>query len=696
MKTRWYRTLSLGMAFVAVAGMAGCDGRDEPKESREKPPVAAMVDAPDPNEQEAPLSDMTLTHVRSSDALQAQGSPVQFKATGAALSPDLSTYTVYLNKSIVDEANLRVEGDHLTVASALKDGKNVVSIYALDTEGAFVVARTNIWAGTASVEGKVVDEAGNPVGGAAVTGAVADDSTVTATTTTDSAGKYVLKNFPNRTVIVIATGTGNLSGSTTSVAGTAFRDLVFWNFGIPANSENHDFSRGTEGWINRNGVSPTLEDYVENPGPQSATPSTTIFGRLMRWSLVPTVQAQATTRKSLRFGTSGEGPITTTHTFVPGADAKTVRIRYRFQTAEFPTYFGSAYNDSFEIKLKSKSGKSAFVRGAMNELGKSAFDTGGSTAWKELTLELVSAGEPVQVEVTVANVKDGAMNSAIFIDQVSASSLAIAEARLFDIDNSSLQYLSAANHPYFNATTRVHATFKIIGPAASRLSSLELHVLQDGVLKARGPLTAVLAPTLYRALGTSGIELSGAQLAFEIPAKQLAAVNASHDGPLSLKLVAKADNGSSAEKDVAQVPLLVRWTGFNRYGGRDENRGGDDWLTVAAREVCNSVNASWGDFSNMNAGSFAPDHRSHTSGLDADGWYSGYNARDAAAAEKMIALLNTPGVGTKVEYVLVSHTRRPGNAFYDAYKDATLADGRKAKAVIRHYGGHDTHFHWGM
>lgn len=693
MKTSWYSVLSLGAALFVMAGMAGCDGREQ---ATETPPTAAIADGPDPNEQEAPLSHMTLTHVRSSDALQAQGSPVQFKASGAALSTDLSRYSVYVNRSIVDEANLRIDGDLLTVAAALQDGANDVSVSAPDAEGAPVEADASIWAGTASVQGKVVDEPGNPVAGATVVAALTDDPTVTATTTTDSAGRYVLGNFPKRTVMVNATGTGNLSGTTTSVAGTDFPDIVFWSFGIPVTTPNLDFSRGTEGWINRSGPPPTLEDYVENPGPQSAAPSPTIHARLMRWSPFSTAQAQAATRKSLRWSTSGHGSKTTTFTFIPPTDSKTVGIRYRFQTAEFPAYFGSAYNDSYQVTFESQSGRKVVASGAMNELGASAFDASGSTAWRELTLELASAGEPVQVEVTVTNVKDGAMDSVVFIDQVLPSSVSIAQARLFDIDNSALQYLSAADHPYFNAATRVHATLKLTGPAAAKLSLLELHVLQGGVVKAKGRIAAALTPNLYRTFGASGIELSGAQLAFEIPAKELAAVNSTYDGPLALKLVAKADDGSSAEKNMGQVRLLVRWTGTERYGGRDAHRGGDDWLTAAARDVCDSVNASWGDFSNMNAGSFAPDHRSHTSGLDADGWYPGYSARDAAAAAKMLALLNMPGVSGQVKRVYVSHVPRSGSAFYDAYKDATLIDGRKASAVILNYPGHGTHFHWSL
>ena len=268
MKINWCRMLSLGATLVAVAGMTGCDGREQTVENT---PAAAVFDAPDPNEQEAPLSDMKLTHVRSSDAPQAQGSPVQFKASGAELSNDLSRYAVYVNRSIVDPANLRIDGDLLTLTSALQDGENDVSVNAPDAKGAPVEADTSIWAGTASVQGKVVHEGGSPVAGATVVAALTEDPTVTATTTTDHAGRYVLNNFPRQTVAVTATGTGSLSGSTIGQAGEDFYDIVFWSFGVPVATPNLDFSRGTEGWISRRGPPPTLADHVENPGPQPAS-----------------------------------------------------------------------------------------------------------------------------------------------------------------------------------------------------------------------------------------------------------------------------------------------------------------------------------------------------------------------------------------------------------------------------------------
>lgn len=685
MKSSWNSLLSLGAACVVVAGMTACESQEAPAENTAL--AAPIVDAPDPNEREAPWSDVVMTHVRSGDALQPQGSPLQFQASRPDLTTVLEQYSVYVNGALLENSTLDVAADRLIFRAPLKEGRNAIQIYAVDRADSPLVVRTEVWAGTSTVQGRVLDETGNPVAGATVVAALGDDSTVTAQTTTDSAGQYVLRNFPARTVLVKVDGPTGIPGSTTSVAGSAFPDVVLYRFGVPVSSANHAFLAGMLGWINRNGASLSLVDHVLHPGPAPA---------VAQPETAPAGEAIEGVRQNLRVGTSGVGTRTVTYTFLPPPGSRTAQVRYRFQTMEFPTYFGSRYNDSFNVALRSQSGQSVASSDTMNGLGRDAFDAGGSTAWKDLSLELASEGEPVQLDVTVANVDDNRMDSAAIVDLVSASPLSIAQASLLDIDNSRLGYLSAAPHPYFNGATRVHATFKVAGPAATRLTSLELQVRQAGVVKARAPLITSLSPSVYKAFETSGIALSRAQLAFELPAKELAAISTATDGTLDLKLVAVANDGSRVEKAMGTVQLLDRWAGPHRYGGRDESRGGDDWLTASAREICNAVNVSWGDFSNMNAGSFAPDHSSHTSGKDADGWYAGYSARDAAAAEKMLALLNTPGVGAKVGRVYVTHTQSPGNAFYDAYRNVTLADGRKASSVIHNAVGHTTHFHWNM
>lgn len=85
-----------------------------------------------------------------------------------------------------------------------------------------------------------------------------------------------------------------------------------------------------------------------------------------------------------------------------------------------------------------------------------------------------------------------------------------------------------------------------------------------------------------------------------------------------------------------------------------------------------------------------PPHLSHQTGNSADGWFPGYNARDAATAATIIGHLNTYGTRIRTVYV----TFAPGSAFANAIANVTLNDGRAASSVIKSAPGHTTHFHW--
>jgi hypothetical protein len=97
----------------------------------------------------------------------------------------------------------------------------------------------------------------------------------------------------------------------------------------------------------------------------------------------------------------------------------------------------------------------------------------------------------------------------------------------------------------------------------------------------------------------------------------------------------------------------------------------------------------------MNGGTFPP-HTSHQTGVDIDGFFDGYDARDKKAAEKMLALLNL--YGKKIARVFVTFNNKdvPDNKdpFWVAIKDVTLLDGRRARDVITREPDHTGHFHW--
>ena len=715
MKRRVWNVSHILFSLALAGGLVACGGggggtppiaflppTEKPEETPKPDPVP---NEPDESEQEPDASPLRVTHERKADALQAIGSPVTFSIRDAAPVTDAGVWTVYVNDALLEDSNLAVSTTTVTASAALVEGRNEVLLFAPDATGARFEGEAVIWAGSASVEGRVLDRSGNPVAGAAVIAALGDDSTVTATTTTDASGRYALSNFPARTVLISVTGSDGLPGSTAGVAGGAFPDVVLLPFGTPVATPNNDFLHGIVGWLNTNGASLTLVDHVDLPGGSAslAVPAALATPKNQASKMAVPQAAQAlgasAQTQDLRVATNGHGPRTVSYTFTPPADSQTARLRYRFQTDEFPQYFGTQYNDSFSVMVRSASGKTASNSGAMNELGAGAFDASGSTSWQDLTLELTAPGEPVQVDVTVANVGDGVIDSAVIVDLVSTSAIAIESAKLFDIDNAPLQFLSAAAHTYFAGNTRVHATFKVLGPQEASLSKVELHVLQSGTVRARGALAPSLVQQVYRGFGPNGVSVATATLAFEIPSSELSNIDASKDGPLSFKIVATASDGSVAAKNLDSVPLLDKWNGSSRYsgkdGGRDEHVGGDDWTTAKLRDVVKAAGdgVRWNDFSNMNGGSFPP-HTSHNKGRGVDGWYDGYNARDAKTAARMIELLNKEGVGSKLKLVYVTHEAKPGNPFYDAYKDVTLADGRKATKVIQHWDYHTGHFHW--
>jgi hypothetical protein len=272
--------------------------------------------------------------------------------------------------------------------------------------------------------------------------------------------------------------------------------------------------------------------------------------------------------------------------------------------------------------------------------------------------------------------------------------LAITSLTLLDITNEPLRFLSAAPHPYFGGNTRVHGTVTVEGSDQDALQTLVLEVLQGGEVVATGTLAPGPSGTLIRAFGAAEkVEVAHSQLLFNLSSATLAGINVAQDGTLGLRVRAQSTNGQEATRNAQSMQILGRYTGNNRYGDRDEARGGDDWARPSVLALlAQPVGISYGDMSNMNGGQFPP-HQSHRDGLDVDGWYAGYNARDAAAAQMMIAHLNAP-YGSAINRVFVTFTASPANAFFNAIQGVVLNDGRTATNVIRPVAGHTTHFHW--
>jgi hypothetical protein len=199
------------------------------------------------------------------------------------------------------------------------------------------------------------------------------------------------------------------------------------------------------------------------------------------------------------------------------------------------------------------------------------------------------------------------------------------------------------------------------------------------------------------------VQVATPQLTFRIPADAAAFFDTNKNTMVTMKLVAETADGLTLTQALGKVPQLVRYKGSNRFGGRDETKGGDDWVKPSVRLVIDHFTAdTWRDFSNMNGGPFAP-HASHQTGNDADGWFPGYNARDAQTAHQIIHQLNVPQYGHRITRVFVTYNRPGGpvfagrpnpDPFWLAIQNVHLNDGRLARNVIRSVGGHGTHFHY--
>jgi hypothetical protein len=151
-----------------------------------------------------------------------------------------------------------------------------------------------------------------------------------------------------------------------------------------------------------------------------------------------------------------------------------------------------------------------------------------------------------------------------------------------------------------------------------------------------------------------------------------------------------------------RVIKLVRYTNTNRVPPADLDNcqnasvvipcGGDAWALPSVKTLAETLQApelKWGDFSNMNGGLFPP-HNGHRLGDTADGEFSGYKHRDAAAAETLLALVNSQA--TRITRVLVAFNRINGDRFWETIRGVRLSDGRCARAVILPDANHKGHF----
>lgn len=612
---------------------------------------------------------------------------LRFAMAGGNFGADLTDATIIVNDVVYLAPDIQLSGGILSLTAPLLDGLNNVRVLALDSAGLQAQGTFSFWAGSNTLTVLLRNTAGQPVDSGQLTLKIADDPDFFRSVNF-SGGQAVFTDMPGTTVSLSALSTDGLSGFSAGAGSDVTTTVTMIGLLAESTIANNDISGGTAGWEIGGGANVAVVAHSEDEGALSAG--------------AQAGDPPGTPDQDLVLRTSGEGPRFMTRTFRTDPRSRLVKIRYRFQTSEYPGgYFGSKYNDFYNVSLRSSQGAHILDDGSsMNALGRPSFSPAGYTVWKSTvipvnrTQQSQSNGEVVQASVVVANVADGAYDSRVLVDKIEESSFAITAAQLYDIDNGHLDFLSAESHPYFQGFTRINGTITLEGDKDDKISEIYLQLMDGNTQLGRAELsTQASTKLLNKKFGKSGkIEIKTPILLFKIFPTVLSGLTTTEDRGFSLVIQAKTAGGQTAHTSVGSVRQLVRYGGANRYDGRDEADGGDDWLLPSVRETVTQLGVSkWGDFSNMNGGNFIQ-HSLHRIGRSADAWMEGYNSLDAAAAEALISMLNS-GPGHKIHFMYVRYNRNPGNPFYRAIAGRTLTGGRPVDRVILPDAEHGTHFH---
>jgi hypothetical protein len=601
---------------------------------------------------------------------------------GATLLPSIADLIVFNNGIQVPNQNISIVGNEIVLSSVLVSGQNQIEVVALDQARLPATGEFVLWAGgnQAVIAVQNAQAIGQP--GLTLRYSLSDDPTVFGEGQTDNLGRFTAVNLPPNPIELRAfNNTSTLAGFNTIQGTDAVGTVVVTTVNAPSPVDNNTFTQGLAGW-NVGNAPVTLVTAANDLSPQ-------LF-------------ADGSSGMDLVLSSGGkEGPQTISRTFTVKAGMTSVKVRFRFITGEIPGgFFGTDFNDRFSVtmrRIRAGTGTADPPRlrsGSMNQLGLSMFDAQGATSWMEESVS-VTAGDTLQVELTVVNVGDSAFDSQLVVDGLFEGTFAIESMMLLDIDNNPLEMFSAAaDNPYRNGHTDVNGRIRFNGKAGDRIQAIVLEVIQNGNVVANGDLDPGVSPQLLTTFTSSGvIELGQSVRLFRLPNAQAAGINVASNGTVRLRVRASTSSGEEKSRDhPTPLDLLGRFSGSNRYGStRDENQGGDDWVLPTVRDLIGQLGSGVlvNDFSNMNGGRFVP-HDSHRRGIDVDATVGSFSNKDAAAAQALIDILNGT-VGSSIQ--LIGTTFPPVGEFAAVLNQTILDDGRNASDVVRQWADHNTHFH---
>jgi hypothetical protein len=424
----------LGWLICAVIAAWGCD-KEKPDEGEENIASAGRL----------------VLDGEPKNRFVAQDAPLRFTVTGATLPAESHNAYALINGKFIPNAAIKVTSNSVTLLAFLEDGRNEVELGLNDSQGLALQARYVLWAGSNSLNVQVVNAAGAPVDGASVTVKLGDDPNVSASAVS-MGGRVTFSHLPSRTVVVEGRTTQNALAVLPIMGNVGQAQLRLLGFQPASAISNNDFTQGLVGW-NVGQAPVSLIPHTENPQQKGLVPEI----RFEKAPRVPEKRTEVLDGSSnsqavsgdldLQLSTSGQGTQSISRTFVVNPGTRQISVRYRFVTSEVPGgYFGTQYNDFYNISIRSQRGGGAVSDGSsMNALGLVAFDAFGATAWREVSLPVTESGDTVQVDAAVANVSDGALDSMIVIDVVRQPTLRVSASPITACINENVTFQVESN-----------------------------------------------------------------------------------------------------------------------------------------------------------------------------------------------------------------------------------------------------------
>lgn len=375
-----------------------------------------------------PEGSLTLSGVKQG-VLNDAAAQLDFSLSTGTFATDPSVTTVKVNNTLIDASKVTVANNKITVKDALQSGKNTIVFASSDSLGRNLYHTTTVWAGKGTLAVQLKNADGTTfTQSAAVELRLADDQTVKQNASTNT-GAASFTNLPDRTYVVDAVAANNIVGTGGGVLSDGTVVIKMTGLNTPSSIDNNDFSQGLAGW-DIGSAKASIISHVVSPGPTGLTtlksiaptaPKSDSERQAAAKSLVQPKAAPFATKavdSDLMLGTAGEGQQDISRTFKTDVGTSAVKLRYRFVTSEVPGgYFGTKYNDYFKVALRTEKGQRN-ESNSMNGLGLAAFDSGGSTAWRNVTIPTNPKGDTFQADLAVANVADGLYDSQVIVDSI--------------------------------------------------------------------------------------------------------------------------------------------------------------------------------------------------------------------------------------------------------------------------------------